>query len=71
MQIDRIDVDKLDVPVRSADLRRDLHVFVDYVRDREVKRGHRDNLLGKADAKRLAKLLAYRPSADEEEKDGY
>lgn len=71
MQIDRIDVDKLDVPVRSADLRRDLHVFVDYVRDREVKRGHRDNLLGKADAKRLAKLLAYQPSADEEEKDGY
>jgi len=31
-------------------LRRDLHVFVDYVRAREVKRSHRGNALSKADA---------------------
>jgi len=71
MEIDRIDVSKLDVPVRTADLRRDLHVFVDYVRDREVKRGHRDNLLNKADAKRLAKLLSYKPPPEEQEEDQY
>ena len=71
MEIDRIDVSNFDVPVRTADLRRDLHVFVDYVRDREVKRGHRDNLLNKADAKRLAKLLSYQPLAEEQEEDEY
>ncbi|MCU0980976.1 MAG: hypothetical protein MUF25_17635 [Pirellulaceae bacterium] len=72
MEIERIDVGKLDVPKRSADLRRDLHVFVDFVRDRAVKRGHRDNLLGKADAKRLAKLLSYRPSpGEQDEADDY
>ncbi len=71
MELDRIDVSKFDVPVRTADLRRDLHVFVDYVRDREVKRGHRDNLLNKADAKRLAKLLSYQPPAEEQEEDEY
>ena len=72
MEIDRIDVSKLDVPVRTADLRRDLHVFVDFVRERAVKRGHRDNLLGKADAKRLAKLLSYRPPpGEQDEADDY
>lgn len=71
MEIDRIDVSKLDVPVRTADLRRDLHVFVDYVRDRDVKRGHRDNLLNKADAKRLAKLLSYKPPPEEQKADEY
>jgi hypothetical protein len=72
MEFDRIDVSKLDVPVRTADLRRDLHVFVDFVRERAVKRGHRDNLLNKADAKRLAKLLSYRPAPGEhDEEDDY
>jgi len=71
LEIDRIDVSKLDVPLRTADLRRDLHVFVDYVRDRDVKRGHRDNLLNKADAKRLAKLMSYKPPPEEQEEDGY
>ena len=71
MELDRIDVSKLDVPVRTADLRRDLHVFVDFVRERAVKRGHRDNLLNKADAKRLAKLLSYKPPPEEQEEDEY
>ncbi len=71
MQIDRMDVSKSDVQACTADLRRDLHVFVDYVRDRSVKRGHRDNLLSKADAKRLAKLLSYQPTAEEQEDDEY
>ena len=51
-------VARLDVPSRWPDLRRDIHVFVAYVRDREVKRSHRGNNLGKADAARLAKLMS-------------
>ena len=48
MEIEPIDVARLEIPTRLPDLRRDLHVFVDYVRDREVKRSHRGNNLGKA-----------------------
>ena len=56
--LESIDVAPLDVVTELPDLRRDLHVFVDYVRAREVKRSHRENALSKADAKRLAKLLS-------------
>ncbi|TVS12883.1 MAG: hypothetical protein EA424_22135 [Planctomycetaceae bacterium] len=35
-----------------------IHVFVDYVRNRNVKRSHRGNMLSKADQRRLAKLLS-------------
>jgi hypothetical protein len=58
VDLDPINVASLDVDPALPDLRRDLHVFVDYVRAREVKRSHRGNMLGKADAKRLAKLLS-------------
>lgn len=58
MKLNSINVGGLDRPARSPDLRRDIHVFVDYVRNREVKRSHRGNLLSKADAKRLAALLS-------------
>lgn len=58
MKLDSADVGHLDVPARSFDVRRDIHVFVEYIRSREVKRAHRDNSLSKADAKRLAKLLS-------------
>ncbi len=58
MKVEPIDVSGLDVVTEVPDLRRDLHVFVDYVRSREVKRSHRGNDLGKADAKRLARLLS-------------
>lgn len=65
MNLDPIDVAPLDVVTAVPDLRRDLHVFVDYVRAREVKRSHRGNALGKADAKRLARLLSD-PEAERE-----
>jgi hypothetical protein len=58
MKVEPIDVSRLDVATESPDLRRDIHVFVDYVRTREVKRSHRENALNKADAKRLARLLS-------------
>ena len=56
---------KLELCTRRPDLRRDLHVFVAYVREREIKRGHRDNAIPKADARRLAKLMSD-PAADNE-----
>jgi hypothetical protein len=52
------DVAGLDVLPNPCDPRRDLHVFVRYVQEREVKRSHRSNALGKADALRLAKLMS-------------
>ena len=58
MNLESIDVAPLDVVTALPDLRRDLHVFVDFVRSREVKRSRRGNALSKADAKRLARLLS-------------
>jgi hypothetical protein len=61
----------LDVVTHLLDLRRDLHVFVDYVQTREVKRSHRENALSKADAKRLAKLLTDPDALREVDEEGY
>ncbi len=65
MNIDRIkSMAKLDVAARGPDIRRDLHAFVAYVSQREVKRGHRDNAIGKADSRRLASLLSPQAMED-------
>ena len=58
VNLESLDVAPLDVATQFPDLRRDLHVFVDYVGAREVKRSHRENALSKADAKRLARLMS-------------
>ncbi len=71
MKIESIDVSRLDVVTDLPDLRRDLHVFVDYVRTREVKRSHRGNALSKADAKRLARLLSDPDAVREVDEEGY
>ena len=74
MTIDLIkDLSKLDLGTTAdgLDIRRDLHVFCEYVRDREVKRGHRDNALSKTDARRLAKLLSDSKAQDEIKDQGY
>jgi hypothetical protein len=70
MNLESIDVARLDVATDLPDLRRDLHVFVDYVRAREVKRAHRGNGLSKSDAKRLARLLSDPQAAAEVDEDG-
>lgn len=57
MNLARIDVNDLDVFTNQCDLRKDLHVFVDYVANRDVKRSTRGNNLPRVDAKRLAKLI--------------
>ena len=55
--METISVSNLDIFDNTYDLRRDLHHFVGYVRDRQVKRAHRTNNIPKADMKRLAKLM--------------
>jgi hypothetical protein len=57
MKLARIDVNDLDVFTNPCDLRKDLHIFVDYVANRDVKRSTRGNNLPKVDARRLAKLI--------------
>lgn len=59
------DVKDLDIVSNSRELRRDLHVFVNYIRERKVKRTYRSNELQKADIKRLAKLIGD-PETQEE-----
>jgi hypothetical protein len=70
MKVEPIDVALLDAVTELPDLRRDLHVFVDYVRAREVKRSHRGNVLSKADAKRLARLMSDKDAAREVNEEG-
>jgi hypothetical protein len=70
VNLEPFDVAALDFATALPDLRRDLHVFVDYVRAREVKRSHRGNSLAKADAKRLAKLLSDPDAVREVDEEG-
>ena len=59
MKIDRIkNSSKLGTDSTRLDIRRDIHVFVSYVQQRTMKRGHRDNGISKSDVRRLAKLLS-------------
>jgi hypothetical protein len=60
-----IDVTNLDVMSVPFDLRRDMHTFVQYVRENEVKRLVRDNRLSVVDYRRLATLLSD-PDAKEQ-----
>lgn len=66
-----IDVSALEVVSNPCNLGRDLHVFVRYAREREVKRSHRQNTLSKADASRLAKLMSDPDGPADVKKDGY
>ncbi|MEA3324377.1 MAG: hypothetical protein U9Q37_04475, partial [Euryarchaeota archaeon] len=54
----RADIDELIIVSNQCDLRHDLHAFVEYVKERDVKRLHRSNELNKSDQKRLAKLMS-------------
>lgn len=71
MALTVIDTSKLDTFTNNCDLRRDLHLFIDYVSSKEIKRAFRTNYLPKTDAVKLAKLLTG-PNAEEEIKEsGY
>ncbi|MFN0055930.1 MAG: hypothetical protein ACKV0T_27615, partial [Planctomycetales bacterium] len=71
LQLETLDVKGLEVVTALPDLRRDLHCFVDSVRDRNVKRSHRGNALSKSDAKRIAKLMSIPDAALQVDKEGY
>ena len=57
-ELEATDIADLDLVTNPADLRRDIHVFVDYARTHEIKRGHRDNQLPLAHRQRLARLMS-------------
>jgi len=59
LHLEPFDVRNCDVMVNSYDIRRDLHIYIDYVRNREVKRAYRSNELPKADSKRILKLMGH------------
>jgi hypothetical protein len=64
-------IDELSVFSNHYDLRHDLHAFIGYVQDNEIKRSHRSNELSAADAKRLAKLMSHSSATKEVETSGY
>lgn len=64
-------IDKLSVVSNPYDLRHDLHAYVEYVREHEVKRSHRSNDLSTVDAKRLAKLMSHSSAIEEAEASGF
>ena len=70
LELSPIDVAELAVFTSCCDLRRDIHVFVEYIRDRGVKRSYRGNQLGKADANRLAKLMSDPEALDAIKEEG-
>lgn len=70
IELDTCDVAHLDVYSNPYNLRRDIHAFVAYVREREVKRAHRSNQLPKADARRLAKLMSHPDCLEQLQGDG-
>lgn len=53
------------------DLRHDLHAYVEYVQNRDVKRLHRSNELNKSDLKRLAKLMNNSSLVESVKEDGF
>ena len=51
-------INELSIFSNQNDLRHDLHAYVEYVQDRDVKRLHRSNELNRSDLKRLSKLMS-------------
>lgn len=57
-------------PASAVDLRRDLYLFVDFVRREGLKRAHRSNGIPKGPALKLAKLLSWAGEPGAIERDG-
>jgi len=65
MPLKYAEIKDLNVVRNSCEIRRDIHVFMAYVMDRNVKRAHRSNRLSKADAMKLAKIMTDARACDE------
>ena len=59
--LDPIDTKPLDILTNERDILRDLFVYLDYARERSIKRMTRTNEIPRADLVRLAKLLQIDP----------
>ncbi|MCI0586584.1 MAG: hypothetical protein L0323_07065 [Planctomycetes bacterium] len=57
-------------PAGAVNLRRDLHLFVEFVRRNGLRRGFRDNSIPKGAAAKLAKILSWREEAERVEREG-
>jgi hypothetical protein len=64
--LDPIDPKPLDILTNDRDLLRDLFTYLDYVRERSIKRMTRTNEIPRADLVRLAKLLNIDPPEKDE-----
>ena len=69
LELKKIDVGGLDVFVNPCDLRKDVHTFIDYMKNHSVKRATRSNKLPKTDARRLAKLITDPDAPEKVEND--
>ena len=65
-----IDVREYEIRTSSFDLRKDVHVYANHIRERSIKRSVRENKIPKADAKRIAKLLSDPEARDEIDESG-
>ena len=65
MKLTTYDVKGLVLNGEAPNLRRDLHTFVAYVRERMIKRAVRSNQLPKGDVKRIAKLMSWGEAIEE------
>lgn len=57
--------DGLQIVANQDDIRRDMHIFLQYVSSREVKRTHRNNEIPKADLSRIGKMIGRGTMAEE------
>jgi len=71
LKLEPIDIKKLKVVTNACNLRRDLHVFVNYCIERQVKRSHRHNDLSKGDFNRLNKLMSAPEEFNQEPQDSW
>jgi len=64
--LDPIDPKPLDILLNDRDLLRDLFTYLDYARERNIKRMTRTNEIPRADLVRIAKLLNIDPPEKDE-----
>lgn len=69
-KLEVIDITGLDVTVNELNVRQDLHLFMQYVQERRVKRAYRTNYLAKSDYNRLAKVMSDVNAKEEIKRDG-
>ena len=70
LSLESIPVYDLDIFTSPCNVHRDLHIYVQYVQERTVKRATRSNRLSKSDARRLARLMSDPEAVQEVKTEG-